>query len=105
MNTHDRAAVGKYPVFEVERGARAFEQRLGDEKAKTETGGFTAGIHAPPLARSHIGFTDAVHDFRRKARSVVADGHRNIVAAPIGRDLDAFQSKIDGVFEQVAEAV
>lgn len=59
------------PVFEGKRGARAFQQGLGDKEAETKAPRLVLvfGQAAPPAG--NIGFADPIHDLRRKAGAVV----------------------------------
>src|SRR5712675_158839 len=80
---HDRAALRKLPVFQGQCRARALQQGLGDEKAEAESGRLVRGPYPLPPAGDE-GLAQAVHDLGRKARAVVIDGDRHLVAAPFG---------------------
>src|SRR5262245_39588468 len=110
VHPNDRPAVGKRPVLEIERRPRAFEQRLGNEEAEPETAGFLAariavGALTLAPATGDIGLADPLHDLRRKAGAVVGNGDGYLPTAPGGRDLDPLMREVDGVFEQVPEAI
>src|SRR5262249_61786234 len=75
----------------------------GDEKAEPQAA--RLAVDPLPGAVGDIGLADAVHDLRGKARTVVGDGDRNVLAAPRGGTLDSLVGEIDGVLEQVPEAI
>src|SRR5207245_2308086 len=87
-------------IAEIDRGARALQQGLGDEKPEAEA---AAGLC--PLARRHIGLADAVDDLGREARSVVGDGEGDLLAIPVPADGDGLLGEVDGVLDQVAEPI
>src|SRR6195256_993642 len=101
---HDRAALRKLAVFQGQCRAGALQQGLGDEKAEAQPGRLVRGPYPLPPAGDE-GLAQAVHDLGRKARAVVIDGDRHLVAAPFGRDLDALAREIDGVLHQIAEPI
>src|ERR1700722_14682281 len=101
---HDRAALGELTVLQREPRARALEQRLGDEKAEPEPGVLVGGALAPAAAGDER-LAHAVHDIRRKARTVVVDRDPDLVAAPVGLDLHPLAREINRVLDQVAEPV
>src|SRR5450756_1294968 len=80
------AVFGNRTVLEGERGARAFEQGLGDENAQAQSGRQLAGFVGITLAAGDIGLADAVQDFRREARTVIADGHLDCLFVPLRAD-------------------
>jgi hypothetical protein len=52
-----------------------------------------------------VGIADPVHDLRRKARPIVGDGHRDVVAGPVRGDLDRAACEVDRVLDQIAQAI
>src|SRR5262245_66629107 len=106
VHPNDRPAVGKRPVLEIERRPRAFQQRLGNEKAEPETAGFAARIGVGALALTpaagDIGLADPLHDLRSKAGTVVGNGDGNLLPAPGGGNLDPLMREVDGILEQIS---
>src|SRR5712691_12813686 len=104
VHLYHRASVRERPILEVEGGARALKQGLGDEKAepqpaRLERAGLALRARALPWPAGDIGLADPVHDLRGEAGAVVGDGDGDVLAAPGGRHLDPRAREIDGVFE------
>src|SRR6476620_4596542 len=77
VHAHDRPSVRKRAVLEVERGARALQQRLGDEEPEPQAA--RLALAALPATVGDIGLADAVHDLRGKARTVIGDGDGDVL--------------------------
>src|SRR5262245_31230843 len=110
MHPNDRPTVRKRPVLEIEPRPGAFQQRLGDEEAEPEAARFmpgriALGALALAPAAGDIGLADPLHDLRSKAGTVVGNGDGNLLPAPGGGDLDPLVGEVDGVLEQIAEAI
>ena len=86
--------------------AGALEQGLGDEEAEAEAAGLAvAAVVAGAAAGGDIGLADAVDDAGGEARAVVDDGDGDLVGVPVGADLDLALGEIDGVLDEVGEAL
>src|SRR5262249_43070439 len=103
MHADDRPPVRKRAVLEVEPRARALEQGLGDEEAEPQAA--RLALAALPATAGDIGLADAVHDLRGKARTLMGDGDGDVLTAPGGGALDPLGGEMEGVLEQVSEAV
>src|ERR1051326_1527819 len=70
---HHRAALRELAVLQCQRGARALQQRLGDEEAQPQP----RVLARRPIALAAAAderLAHAVHDLGREARAVVVDG-------------------------------
>ena len=109
MHPNARPAIGKRPVLEIQRRARALEQGLGDEKAQSQS------------ARDIVPSWSAFWRLRRwvvtygsPIRSMISGakpGPSSMIvtltssSAPRGRHLDPLAGEVNGVLEKIAETV
>src|SRR3954468_7809515 len=105
VHANDRPAVRKGAVLEIERRTRALQQRLRNEEAEPEAARLTVDALALLSAAGDVRLADSVHDLRSKARAIVGDGDGDVLSAPGGRDVDPLAGKVDGVLQQVSQAV
>src|SRR5262249_33654858 len=103
VHANDRPPVRERAVLEVERRARALQQGLGDEEAEPQAA--RLALAALPATAGDVGLADPGDDLGGKARTVIGDGDGDVLTAPGGGDLDPLVGEIDGVLEQVSEAV
>src|SRR5579863_6914042 len=99
-----RAMLGKGPVGEGDPGAGPLQQGAGDKYPEPEPAMLALGVVAAAPPRQ-IGFADALEDVRCDPRSVVGDRDLDHFRIPPRVHLDGLAGEIDGVFEDVADAV
>ena len=102
----DRAALRKSAIFNRQLASRAIEQGLGDKKPEAEAGALARGLHSlRPVTLSHKA---------RPMRPMTSGGKPGpsslivtvtLSVAPRRRYVDPLVREIDGVLQQVAEAV
>src|SRR5271156_5373486 len=95
-------------VFQRKRSAGALQQGFRDEKPEAKSKSpvvVAAGLARPGTAGGHVRRTEAIQDLGRKTRPVVADGDTHLLGRPLGEYFDALIGEIDGVLDQIAEAI
>src|SRR5262249_20414121 len=103
VHADDGPAVRERAVLKVERRARALQQGFGDEEAQPQAA--RLAVAALSATVGDVGLADPVHDLRGKAWTVIGDGDGDILTVPGGGDLDPLVGEIDGVLEQIPQAV
>src|SRR5262245_2977067 len=103
VHADDGPAVRERAVLKVERRARALQQGFGDEEAKPQAARLAVAALAATVG--DVGLADPVHDLRGKARTVIGDRDGDVLAVPGGGDIEPLVGEIDGVLEQISEAV
>ena len=96
--------IGEYAVGERYLGAGALQQRPRDEHAEPEPGVLARRVDRPAPPRQ-IGLADPLHDIRRKARTIVGNHDFDRVVVPPRIHFDLVAREIDGVFQDVADAI
>ena len=99
---HHGAVVGELAVGEGDFGAGPLQQRAGDEDAKPEPGMLALVGARPPR---QIGLADPLQHVGRDAGAVVGDHDLDGLAVPPRVDLDRVAGEVDGVLQDVADAV
>src|SRR6516162_2692317 len=98
------AVIWENAVVERNRCAGALQQRTGNKHAEPEAAVVASGLVLAPPPRQ-IGFADPLQDVGGKARPVVGNHDLHRLLVPPGVDLDGGAREIDGVLENVADAV
>src|SRR5882757_3498881 len=98
------AMIRKGPVGERHLGAGALQQRPRDEHAEPEPAALALRIVRAPPPRQ-IGLADPLQHIRRDAGSIVGNHDVNGLGIPPGIDLHGGAREVDGVLEDVADAV
>src|SRR5437879_3971274 len=101
---HHGAVIGKDPVGKRHLGAGALKQRAGDEHAEPEPGMLVLGFFCAGASRQ-IGLADPFQHVGRDTRPVVGDHDLDAIGVPPRVHLDGVPCKIDGIFQDVADAV
>src|SRR5215472_9878404 len=101
---HHRAVIGEDAVAERYVCAGALEQGARDKDAKPEAAMLTLVLvgAAPPRK---IRLADPLQDIGCKARSVVGNLDLNGLVVPPGVDLDRGAREVNGILQNVADAV
>src|SRR5438105_5686714 len=101
---HHRTMIRKYPVGERDLCAGPLQQRAGDEHSKPEPLMLALGVSDVATPRQ-IGLADPLDEVGRNAGSVVGNDDLDGIVVPPRIHLHRGPRKIDGVFQDVADAI